>query len=53
MSKFYIGSTQAKELCNEAKAAKEKSKELANEVLLKKVEVIRLSEELSHLQGIE
>ena len=41
MSKFYTTSTQAKELCDEAKAAKEKNKELANEVLLKKGEVIR------------
>ena len=49
MSKFYTVSTQAKELCDEAKAAKEKSKELNNEVLLKKGEVIRLTEELTHL----
>ena len=53
MSKFYTASTQAKELCNEAKTTKEKNKELTNEVLLKKGEVIRLTEELSCLQGIE
>jgi len=41
MSKFYTMSTQAKELYDEAKAAKEKNQELANEVLLKKEEVIR------------
>ena len=49
MSKFYIASTQAKELCDGAKAAKEKSKELNNEVLLKKGEVIKLTEELTRL----
>ena len=53
MSKFYTASTQAKELCNEAKTTKEKNKELTNEVLLKKGEVIRLTEELSRLQGIK
>ena len=53
MSKFYTVSTQAKELCDQAKAAKEKSKELNNEVLLKKREVIKLIEELTRLQGIE
>ena len=53
MSKFYTASTQAKELCDEAKATKEKSKELSNKVLLKKGEVIRLTEELICLQGIE
>ena len=49
MSKFYIASTQAKELCDGAKAAKEKSKELNNEILLKKGEVIRLTEDLNRL----
>ena len=49
MSKFYTTSTQVKELCAEAKAAKEKSKELNNEVLLKKGVVIRLTEELNRL----
>ena len=53
MSKFYIASTQAKELCDEAKAAKEKNIELNNEVLLKKGEVIRLTEDLTCLQGID
>ena len=46
-------STQAKELYNEAKAAKEKSKELTNKVLLKKGEVIRQTKEVTHLLGIE
>ena len=53
MSKFYTASTQAKEFCDEAKATKEKSKELNNEVLLKKGEVIKLTEELTRLPGIE
>ena len=47
MAKFYTASSQAKELCDEAKAAKAKSKKLNNEVLLKKEEVIRLTEELT------
>ena len=46
MAKFYTMSSQAKELCDEAKVAKAKSKELNNEVLLKKGEVIRLTKEL-------
>ena len=45
MSKFYAVSTQAKELCNKAKTTKEKSKKLTNEVILKKGEVIRLTNE--------
>ena len=49
MSKFYTASTQAKELYNGAEAAKEKSKELNNEILLKKGEVIRLTEDLNRL----
>ena len=53
MAKFYIASNQAKELCDEAKAAKAKSKELKDEFLLKKGEVIRLTKELTRLQGIE
>ena len=53
MVKFYIVSSQAKELCDEAKDAKAKSKELNNEVILKKGEVIRLAEELTRLHGIE
>ena len=53
MSKFYTTSTQAKGLCNEAKAVKEKSKELNNKVLQKKGKVIKLTEELTRLQGVE
>ena len=53
MSKFYTASSQAKELCEEAKTAKEQNKELNKEVLLKKGEVIRLTEDLNHLQGIK
>ena len=53
MSKFYTGSTQAKELCEEAKTAREKNKELNKEVLLKKGEVIRLTEDLNRLHGVE
>ena len=53
MSKFYMVSSQAKELCDKAKTAKEKNKELNNEVLLKKGEVIKLTEDLNRLQGIE
>ena len=53
MSNFYTVSSQAKELCDEAKTDKEKNKELNNEVLLKKGEVIRLIEDLNRLQWIE
>ena len=53
MSKFYMASTQAKELCEEAKTAKEKNKELNKKVLLKKGEVIRLTEDLNRLHGVE
>ena len=53
MSKFYTTSCQAKELCEEAKTAKEKAKELNTEVLFKKGDVIRLTKDLSCLQGIE
>ena len=53
MSKFYMASSQAKELCEEAKTAKEKNKELNKEVLLKKGEVIRLTEDLNRLHGVE
>ena len=49
MSKFYTATCQAKELATEAKTAKE----LNNEVLLKKGEVIRLTEDFNHLQGSE
>ena len=53
MSKFYTASSQTKELCEEAKTAKEKNKELNKEVLLKKGEVIRLTEDLNCLHGVE
>ena len=53
MSKFYTASTQAKELCEEVKTAKEKNKELNKEVLLKTREVIRLTEDLNRLHGVE
>ena len=53
MAKFYTASSQANELCDEAKAAMAKSKKLKNEFLLKKGEVIRMTEELTHLQGIK
>ena len=46
MSKFYTVTYQAKELATEAKTAKDKAKELNNEVLLKKGEVLRLIEDL-------
>ena len=49
MAKFYTASSQAKELCDEAKADKAKSKELKAKFLLKKGEVIRLTEELTRL----
>ena len=50
MSKFYTATCQAKELATEAKTAKEKAKELSNEVLLKKVEILRLTEDFNRLQ---
>ena len=53
MSKFYTATCQAKELATEAKTAKEKAKELNNEVLLKKREVLRLTEDFNRLQGSE
>ena len=53
MTKFYIASSQAKELYDETKAFKRKNKELKDEFLLNKGEVIRLTKELTHLQGIE
>ena len=53
MSKFYTASTQAKELCEEAKTAREKNKEQNKEILLKKGEVIRLTEDLNRLYGVE
>ena len=49
MSKFYIATYQAKELAAEAKTANDKAKELNNEVLLKKGEVLRLTEDFNRL----
>ena len=49
MLNFYTTSSEAKKLYEEAKMAKEKNKELNNEVLLKKGEVIRLTEDLNRL----
>ena len=40
MSKFYIATSQAKELAAEAKTTKDKANELNNEILLKKGEVL-------------
>ena len=37
MSKFYIASCQAKELYEEGKMAKEKAKELSDEVFIEKM----------------
>ena len=53
MSKFYIATCQAKELYAEAKTTKEKAKELNNEILLKKGEVIILIDDFNRLQGSE
>ena len=53
MSKFYTATYQAKELAAKAKTAKDKAKELNNEILLKKGEVLRLTEDFNHLQGSE
>ena len=53
MSKFYTATCQAKELATEAKMAKDKAKELNNEVLLKKGEVIRLTEEELKADNLE
>ena len=53
MSKFYTATCQVKELAAEAKTAKDKAKELNNEILLKKGEVLRLTEDFNHLQGSE
>ena len=49
MSKFYIATCQAKELATEVKTAKDKAKELNNEILLKKGEVLRLTEDFNRL----
>ena len=51
MSKFYTATCQAKELAAEAKTAKDKAKELNNEILLKKGEVLRLTKDFNRLQG--
>ena len=53
MSKFYIATCQAKELTAEAKTAKDKTKKLNNKILLKKGEVLRLTEDFNRLQGSE
>ena len=53
MSKFYTATCQAKELATEAKTTKDKAKELNNEVLLKKGEVIRLTEEELKADNLE
>ena len=53
MSKFYTITCQAKELTLEAKTTKDKVKELNNEILLKKGEVNRLTEDFNCLQGSE
>ena len=53
MSKFYTATCHAKKLTTEAKTTKEKAKELNNEVLLKKGEVLKLTEDFNHLQGSE
>ena len=49
MSKFYTATFQAKELAAKAKTAKDKAKELNNKVLLKKGEVLRLTEDFNRL----
>ena len=49
MSKFYTATCQAKELATEAKTAKDKAKELNNEILLKKREVLRLTKDFNRL----
>ena len=49
MSKFYTATCQAKELAVEAKTAKDKAKKLNNEILLKKGEVLRLTEDFNRL----
>ena len=53
MSKFYTATCQAKELAAEAKTAKDKAKELNNEILLKKGEVLGLTKDFNRLQGNE
>ena len=53
MSKFYTATCQAKELAAEVKTAKDEAKGLHNEILLKKGEVLRLTEDYNRLQGSE
>ena len=53
MLKFYTATCQAKELTTEAKTAKDKAKELNNKILLRKGEVLRLTEDFNRLQGSE
>ena len=53
MSKFYTATCQAKELASKAKTVKDKAKEINNEVLLKKGEVLKLTEDFNRLQGSE
>ena len=53
MSKFYTATCQAKELATEAKTTKDKTKDLNNEILLKKGEVLRLTEDFNRMQGSE
>ena len=53
MSKFYTATYQAKELAAKAKTAKDKAKELNNEILLQKGEILRLTEDFNRLQGSE
>ena len=53
MSKFYTATCLVKELATEAKTTKDKAKELNNEVLFKKWEVLRLTEDFNCLQGNE
>ena len=49
MSKFYTVTCQAKELASDVKTTKDKAKELSHEVLLKKGEVIKLTEDFNCL----
>ena len=49
MSKFYTTTCQTKEHATEVKMAKDKAKELNNEILLKKGEVLRLTEDFNRL----
>ena len=51
--KILHGNLPGKELAAEAKTAKDKAKELNNEILLKKGEVLRLTEDFNRLQGSE